>query len=111
MVLFDYHSDAELEFMKQYLRRLRQELIKKMNENHWTITQLSIICDISYHSMCNIVNGNMKDINFSTFVKICDNTQISYIDIFDISNQELFEKEICKYLLSDGHSKFRLKKV
>ena len=82
-----------------------------MNENNWNITQLAIICDCSYHGMCNIVNGNVHDINFSTFIKICENTHISYSDIFDINDNELLEIEMRKFNLTNGKMKFILQKV
>lgn len=97
--------------MERYLSKFRKNLIKKMNENNWNITQLAIICDCSYHGMCNIVNGNVHDINFSTFIKICENTHISYSDIFDINDNELLEIEMRKFNLTNGKMKFILQKV
>lgn len=88
----------------------RNSLIKKMNENNWNITQLAIICDCSYHGMCNIVNGNMHDINFSTFIKICENAKISYEDIFEIESLDSLEKELQKFYVTNGKTKFRLRK-
>ena len=97
--------------MERYLSRLSSELIKKMDENRWSIAQLSAMCHISYHGMCNIVNGNVSDINFSTFVKICENTHISYADIFDIDDTELLEREMRKFNLTNRKMKFVLQKV
>lgn len=97
--------------MERYLSKFRKNLIKKMNENNWNITQLAIICDCSYHGMCNIVNGNVNDINFSTFIKICENTHISYADIFDIDDTELLEREMRKFNITNGKMKFILQKV
>ena len=85
--------------MEKYLLNFRNSLIKKMNENNWSITQLAIICDCSYHGMCNIVNGNVNDINFSTFIKICENANISYEDIFEI---ESFNLNYSRYNSFDG---------
>lgn len=96
--------------MEKYLLNFRNSLIKKMNENNWSITQLAIICDCSYHGMCNIVNGNMHDINFSTFIKICENANISYEDIFEIESFNSLEKEMKKFYISNGKMKFRLLK-
>ena len=96
--------------MERYLSRLSSELIKKMDENRWSIAQLSAMCHISYHGMCNIVNGNVNDINFSTFVKICENANISYEDIFEIESFNSLEKEMKKFYISNGKMKFRLLK-
>lgn len=96
--------------MEKYLLNFRNSLIKKMNENNWNITQLAIICDCSYHGMCNIVNGNMHDINFSTFIKICENAKISYEDIFEIESLDSLEKELQKFYVTNGKTKFRLRK-
>lgn len=96
--------------MEKYLLNFRNSLIKKMNENNWSITQLAIICDCSYHGMCNIVNGNVNDINFSTFIKICENANISYEDIFEIESFNSLEREMKKFYISNGKMKFRLLK-
>ena len=96
--------------MERYLTRLSNQLIRKMDENRWSIAQLSAMCHISYHGMCNIVNGNVNDINFSTFIKICENAHISYADIFDIDDNELLEREMRKFNLSNGKMKFKLLK-
>ena len=96
--------------MEKYLLNFRNSLIKKMNENNWSITQLAIICDCSYHGMCNIVNGSVNDINFSTFIKICENANISYEDIFEIESFNSLEKEMKKFYISNGKMKFRLLK-
>lgn len=72
---------------------------------------MSSMCHISYHGMCNIVNRNVNDINFSTFIKICENAHISYADIFDIDDNELLEREMRKFNLANGKMKFVLQKV
>lgn len=97
--------------MVKYLSRLSNELVKKMNQNNWSIIQLSMICNISYHGMYNIVNEKVSDINLSTFIKICENTHISYADIFDINDNELLEREMRKFNLTNGKMKFILQKV
>ena len=97
--------------MVKYLSRLSNELVKKMNQNNWSIIQLSMICNISYHGMYNIVNEKVSDINLSTFIKICENTHISYVDIFDIDDSELLEREMRKFNLTNGKLKFVLQKV
>lgn len=81
-----------------------------MDENRWSIAQLSAMCHISYHGMYNIVNEKVSDINLSTFIKICENTHISYVDIFNIDDNELLEREMRKFNLSNGKMKFKLQK-
>lgn len=97
--------------MVKYLSRLSNELVKKMNQNNWSIMQLSMICNISYHGMYNIVNEKVSDINLSTFIKICENTHISYVDIFDINNIEFLEREMRKFCITNGKMTFKLEKV
>lgn len=92
--------------MEKYLLNLRQELSRKMIENRWSIAQLSIICDISYHAMCNIVNGTVKDINFSTFIKICENAKIPYTKILEIKSTEIFKEELTKCILHNGENEY-----
>ena len=97
--------------MGEYLSRLSEELLKKMRENDWSISHLSAVCNDSYHGIYNIINGNVSDINMSTFFKICENTHISYADIFDIDDNELLEREMRKFNLTNGKMKFVLQKV
>lgn len=97
--------------MGEYLSRLSEELLKKMRENDWSISHLSAVCNVSYHGIYNIINGNVSDINMSTFIKICENTHISYADIFDIDDNELLEREMRKFNLTNGKMKFILQKV
>lgn len=97
--------------MGKYLSRLRNELLEKMNENNWSIVQLSIICNVSYHGMYNIVNQNVSDINLSTFIKICENTHISYADIFDIDDNEFLKREMKKFYITNGKMKFKIEKM
>ena len=90
--------------MGEYLSRLSEELLKKMRENDWSISHLSAVCNVSYHGIYNIINGNVSDINMSTFIKICENAHISY-------DNELLEREMRKFNLTNGKMKFVLQKV
>lgn len=94
--------------MNDYLERLRKELLKIMQDKGLNMTDLSIVCDVSYHSMCNIINGLSQDMNMSTFVKICENVGISYADIFNLDGSALLGKSIKKFVFTDGTRKYKL---
>lgn len=51
-------------------------MILYMNEKELNLTDLSIRCDLSYHAICNIVNGETKDIKLETLDKISKNLGI-----------------------------------
>ena len=97
--------------MGEYLSRLSEELLKKMRENDWSHSHLYSVCNFAYHGNYNIINVNVSDINMSTFIKICENAHISYADIFDINDNELLEREMRKFNLTNGKMKFILQKV
>ena len=81
-----------------------------MRENDWSISHLSAVCNVSYHGIYNIINGNVSDINMSTFIKICENTHISYADIFDIDDTELLACAMKKFCITNGKMRFKLQK-
>lgn len=90
--------------------KMREELIMKMNQNNWNIRELAIMCDTSYHTMCNIVNGVSNDMKFSTFLKICKNASISYAKVFEINNDATLEIALRKLVISCGGRQYKLKK-
>lgn len=96
---------------EQCMKNLREELLKKMGEENITLTELSIRCDVSCRRMSDIVNGEARNISFSTFVSICENADLSYINIFGISNKALFEAELKTLVVTDGKNRYKLHKV
>lgn len=83
-------------------------VIKRIDEMNCTIEEFSIICDISSREISNIKNRTAKDIKFNTFVKLCENAGISYIDIFGYNDRELVDREIQKFILTDGEQKYSI---
>lgn len=96
--------------MNDHMRRLREELIKKMNQKNCSIKDFSIACDVSYHSMRNIVNGISNDMKLSTFLKLCENANISYAEIFNINNSDVLDFALKSAVFSCGKSRYRLRK-
>lgn len=63
---------------RKCMKNISECLNNVMNEKGWSIMELSIMCDLSYHTMRNIVNGNAENINLSTIEKISSNIGIPF---------------------------------
>lgn len=73
---------------------------EKIKQRNYTISQMSIICDISYENLHKILTGKRKDISVSTLLKICENSGISILDILEVATEK--EKKIEISLKIDG---------
>lgn len=71
---------------KKIMKNLRNEMYKVINNNNYTFYQYAIICDIFYKNLYMILSGKAKDIKMSTFLKICNNSGISFKNIFELHN-------------------------
>lgn len=100
-----------LGMLEKYLNNLSTLIMKEMSKRNCTSKELSIICDISEREMSAIKNRERNDVRLSVIVKICENTSISYNDIFEIEDNEIFEQGLKKCFLSNGKEKFYLRKV
>lgn len=58
-------------------------MLLKLEKKNYSYIQFADICKISRNEISAIVSRKKKDIKLSTFVKICENLDISYSDIFD----------------------------
>ena len=54
----------------------------EIDKRHETILSFSVKCEISYNEMRKICNGTINDIRISTIHKICENSDITMVDIF-----------------------------
>ena len=97
--------------LERYLNKLSALIMEEMSKRNCTSKELSIICDISEREMSAIKNRERNDVRLSVIVKICENTSISYNDIFEIEDNEIFEQALKKYFLSNGKDKFYLRKM
>ena len=89
--------------LEDAMENLRKEMINQISKNDYTLTQYSIICDISCENLQKIISKKSKDIKLSTLLKICKNSNIELEKIFDYSNEpdEVYviikdKKYICK---------------
>lgn len=93
------------------LNRLRNLIVHKMTENNYTLEKTAEICDISYRQLCNILYGKSEDIYLSTFSKICESLNISYVNIFDRyseTEEEVFNRKIKELSISVGNKQYYL---
>ena len=95
--------------MDEYLSRLSDLILSEMELKCCTIREMAIMCDVSEREISAIKNRNKHDIKLSTIEKICENTNITYEDIFNIKDIEIFEKMIGGLYLTDGKNKYFLK--
>lgn len=93
-----------------YLSNLRDSILLKMEEGGFTLTEMSIKCDVSARRLSDIVRGEAKDISFSTFINICENSGISYAEIFEIDSFSIFENMLRRFILTDGKYKYKFRK-
>lgn len=100
-----------LGMLEKYLNKLSALIMEEMSKRNCTSKELSIICDISEREMSAIKNRERNDVRLSVIVKNCENTSISYNDIFEIEDNEIFEQGLKKCFLSNGKEKFYLRKV
>ena len=56
-----------------------------------------------------IVNRQKNDIRLSVIWKICENSEIQFADLFDSECAGEFNIE--KFILTDGNTKYGLKKI
>lgn len=97
--------------LEKYLNKLSSLVIDEMARRNCNSKELSILCNISEREMSAIKNRERNDVRLSVIVKICENTSISYSDIFEIEDKEIFEQGLKKCFLSNGKEKFYLRKV
>lgn len=104
--------NATLGKMDAYLKRLRELMLKKIEEKNFTIAEFADKCNVSQREISRIKNGEAKNIRFDVFVKICENSGIPYIDIFEYQPQNLTKDNLMsKYILTDGKITYKLKKL
>ncbi len=72
--------------VEKYMKNLRELILKKMEEENYTIARFSDECGVSEREICKIKNGQASNIQFDTLVKICENSGIHYEDIFCLDN-------------------------
>lgn len=75
-----------------------------------TMMDFSLRCGISYKCLCDIIYKETKSIDCKTLIKICENSNISYSDLFEISDSDIFESMIKKINLQFAGEKYIIQK-
>lgn len=81
--------------MEEVLGRLRRLVNLEINNHNYTIKGFAVRCEISYTEMREIVNGQTSDIKLSTICQICNNSNISFADVF-VENESDLQRMINK---------------
>jgi len=74
--------------MKKILDRLAELVNFEIRKKNETILSFSVKCEISYNEMRKICNRKAKDVKISTIHKICENSDITMVDIF-VPNKDI----------------------
>lgn len=85
--------------VEKYMKNLRELILRKMEEGNYTVARFADKCEVSEREISKIKNGEAKNIRFDVLVKICENSGISYVDIFELKEKK--EKNDICYLFSD----------
>lgn len=92
------------------MNRLADLILLEMERRSCSATYFSDVCGISKNGLNNILRRKTKDINVSTILKICENSELTLEKIFDIQEKPL--KEIMsEFILTNGKEKFCINNV
>lgn len=95
--------------MEKYMKNLSDLILKKMEEENYTIAKFADICDVSERQISDIKNRRVKNIELKTLVKICESHGISYVDVFgckaDLENQK---RILSSFVLTNGNDNYVL---
>lgn len=69
---------------ERLMENLRNEIYKELKNNN--MVRFAAGCEISYECLKGIVYKKTKSIDSKTLVKICENSEIKYVNIFEIPN-------------------------
>lgn len=94
------------------LNRLSELVLKELGERNCSGVFFADICDISRNELNAIVNKKKKDIKLSTIKKICENSSITYADIFD-AHSEMDNKQkddfMTGFVITNGKKTYKIK--
>lgn len=100
-------GDMTIEILMENLRRkIGEELSKKS----YTMSAFSEKCGISEECLHGILYRRTRSADCETIIKICENSEISYADLFDISENEIFKKMLKNFCFTDGENEYSLVK-
>lgn len=91
------------------MRNLSNVIMQEISRQGCTIAEFAEECDVSCRQLNDIKNRKTNDIKFSTLVKICENVENGYADVFEVECTKEFDIE--KFVLTNGREKYVLKKI
>ncbi len=69
--------------MDEIMNRLADLILKEIGKRDCSYAYFADICGISVSEIYYIINRKISDIRLSTLIKICNNSGILIIDVFD----------------------------
>lgn len=97
--------------VSEILKRLSELVLSEMESKNLSSKDFSIMCGISEREVSSIKNRERSDVRLSIIAKICENTSITYADIFDISDKDVFERMAVRLVLTDGMNRYGIRKL
>lgn len=91
------------------MNRLADLILLEIQKRNCSISYFADICGISKNEVGNITTRKKKDIYVSTLLKICENSDIKFSDVFEIECSKEFSIE--NYILTNGKEKYVIKKL
>lgn len=92
--------------MEKILEKLADLIILETEQLGCTYSFFADVCNISRNEIGNIVRRKRKDIKLSTILKICKHSNITFPDIFDYSDKDVFEKMIKDFCFTSGNDTY-----
>lgn len=93
--------------MEKFLKNLSNLISAEICRIDCTYSYFADKCGLSRDEIRKIVNLSKKDINVSTILKICENSEISILDIFQCSDIDIFERMLRKFVFTNGEKSYQ----
>lgn len=91
------------------MENLSNLILKKMEEENYTIARFADECGVSERKISDIKNRKANNIELKTLVKICESHDISYADVFGCKIDLETQKNILsKFVSTDGNENYIL---
>lgn len=98
----------------EFLKNLSQSILYEIGRKNYTTSTFATICGISRSEIDKILNKKNKDIKISTVLKIFENSNIDYPDIFEPEKRNRDKEksnDLSRFVLTDGKEKYHLVKI
>ncbi len=95
--------------MEGILNRLAELILEEMDRKGCSAKCFAELCGVNRDELGRIINRQKKDVRLSVIWNICENSNIKISEVFEIECAEEFDLE--KYILTNGHEEYGLKKA